>query len=143
MKYYMTPYRRMANLRRAFDRMHDDVWAAPSNRVSGVHVPLNVEVEDDAYVITALLPGLSSEDVDIQVLDDSISIQGEFKYEVDNEEVSYLRREIPAGSFRRVIRFPLALDAEQAEALIENGVLKLRVPQAESVRPKTIEVKAK
>ncbi len=142
MKYYLTPYRRIANLRRAFDRTYDDAWAAPRSHAASVHIPLNVVVEDDAYVITALLPGLNSEDVDIRVLDDSISIQGEFKPYGD-EDVSYVRREIPTGSFRRVIRFPLALDADKAEAVIEHGVLNLRVPQAESVRPKTIEVKAK
>ncbi len=142
MNYYLTPYRRIANARRAFDRRNDEVWAGSSNRTSSVHIPLNVVVEDEAYVITALLPGLSSEDVDIQILDESISIQGEFEAH-EAEEKSYVRREIPAGSFRRVIRFPLALDAEKAEAVMENGVLNIRVPKAESVRPKSIEVKVK
>lgn len=134
MTYYMTPYRQMVRMLDAF---------SPTPRPNtNVHIPVNVQVEDEAYVITALLPGLESEDVSIQVLDDVVSIRGELK-PTASEEAKHLLKEIPTGEFRRVLRLPVALDPEKAEAEIINGILNLRVPKAETARPKTIEVKAK
>ncbi len=142
MAYYLTPFRRMANLNRAMDRMLSDNWAYPRNGQSSVYIPLNVEANDDAYEITALIPGLKSDDVHIQVLDDTITIHGELPALV-SEESDLLRREIPSGEFRRAIKLPVALDPEKSEATIEDGVLRLRVLKAETARPKTIEVKVK
>ncbi len=143
MAYYLTPFRRMANLNRMMDRrLSDDFWASPRNGQSSVYIPLNVEVSDDAYEITALIPGLKSEDVHIQVIDDTITIQGSLPTLV-SEEGDVLRREIPSGDFRRAIKLPVGLDPEKSEATIEDGVLRLRVLKAETARPKTIEVKVK
>lgn len=140
MAYYLSPVRRMANMNRVMDRMFDDFRTKGRFGSSMVQIPLNVEVDDDAYEIVALVPGLASEDVNIQILDDTITITGELKAE-ESEDTKSLLREIPTGSFRRVIRAPLALDPEKAEAVIKDGVLRLRVPKAETARPKTIEVK--
>jgi HSP20 family protein len=140
MAYYLSPIRRMANMNKVMDRMFDDFRTKSSYGNSTVQIPLNVEVDDDAYEITALVPGLASEDVNIQVLDDTITISGELKAE-ESDETKSLLHEIPTGSFRRVIRVPLALNPEQAEAAIKDGILRLRVPKAETARPKTIEVK--
>lgn len=97
---------------------------------------LNIRDEGEAYLLTALVPGLKAEDLTIQVLDDTISIEGEYR----QAEGEYLLNELPTGSFRRALRLPASLDAEKAEARIEDGVLSLRVPKAESARPKTIKV---
>ena len=139
MAYYLTPFRRMANLNR---RLSDEFLASPRNGQSSVYIPLNVEVSDDAYEITALIPGLKSDDVHIQVLNDTITIQGELPVLV-TESSDVLRREIPSGDFRRAIKLPVELDPEKSEATIEDGVLRLRVLKAETARPKTIEVKVK
>jgi HSP20 family protein len=69
-----------------------------------------------------------------------VSIQGEFKPKRDEKD-SYLLQEQPHGKFSRVLTLPYALDAANAEADVVNGVLTLRVPKAESARPKTIKVK--
>jgi HSP20 family protein len=143
MTYYLTPFNRMANLKRAMEHIHPEGFREiPRNMQSSVYIPLNVEVNDEAYVITALLPGLKSEDVHIQVLNNTITIQGELPMLV-LEESDLVRREIPSGDFRRAIKLPMALDPEKAEATIEDGVLHLRVLMAETERPKTIEVKVK
>ena len=140
MAYYLSPIRRMANMNQMMDRMFDDFRTKGRFGSSTVQIPLNVEVDDEAYEIVALVPGLASEDVNVQILDDTITISGELKAE-EAEETKSLLREIPTGSFRRVIRVPLAMDPEKADAAIKDGVLRLRVPKAETVRPKTIEVK--
>ncbi len=64
-------------------------------------------------------------------------LQGE-----ENEERDTLLRELSYGSFKRSLRFSEPLDAEKAEAQLENGLLKLRIPKSEEARPKTIKVKA-
>jgi HSP20 family protein len=102
-------------------------------------LPVNIRDEEDAYELTAFVPGLTAEQLNIQVLDDTLSIEGEYK----QEDSEYLVSELPAGTFRRTLRLPTELDAEKAEAKIENGLLVLRVPKAESARPKVIKVAAR
>lgn len=98
---------------------------------------INVQEEDDAYILSALVPGLKAEDLNIQVLEDVVRIDGEYKA----EENDYLVREIPSGSFTRTLRLPSVIDADQVEANIADGVLTLTLPKAESARPKKISIK--
>lgn len=105
-----------------------------------VYVPVNVKVEDDDFVITALMPGVKAEDLSIQILNETVTIQGELKDQAKDGD-TYLVRECPAGRFYRVIRLPEQLDPEKASADLTDGVLTLRVPKAEEARPKTIQVK--
>lgn len=107
-----------------------------------VNFPVDVKVENDDFVITALLPGVKADELDIQVVNDTVTIQGEFKVERD-ENSEFLLTERPSGRFSRELTFPMALDPTKAEAQVDNGVLTLRVPKAESARPKTIKVVAK
>jgi HSP20 family protein len=100
---------------------------------------INVQEQDDAYVLSALVPGLNAEDLNIQVLEDVLRIEGEYKA----DEQNYLVRELPGGSFTRTLRLPSVIDADHVEAKIADGVLTLTLPKAESARPKKITVKAK
>ena len=100
---------------------------------------VNVRDEEDAFVLSALVPGLKADDLNIQVLEDVVRIEGEFQA---NEE-DYLLRELPNGSFRRVLRMPSEIDANKVEAKITNGVLTLRLPKAESALPKKIKIAVK
>lgn len=103
--------------------------------------PLPVDVRDDgeAFILTAFVPGLKAEDLNIQIIDDALSIEGKF----GNQEGEYLLSELPAGDFRRTLRLPSPLDADKAVATIENGLLTLRVPRSEAARPKNIPVASK
>jgi HSP20 family protein len=100
---------------------------------------VDVREKDDAYILSALVPGLKADDLNIQILDDVVTIEGEFQA----DESEYLIRELPHGSFRRSLHLPAALDASKAEAKITDGVLTLRLTKAESARPKTIKVAVK
>jgi HSP20 family protein len=99
-------------------------------------LPVDVRDEDEAYVLTAFVPGLTAEELNIQVLDDTVSVEGEYKH----DENQYLLTELPSGVFQRTLRLPTALDADKAEAKIDNGVLTLRMPKSESARPKVIKI---
>ena len=119
------PYRRMARR-----------WAENHDQTLGINV--QEDAEGDAYILSALVPGLKSDELNIQVLDDVVHIQGEYKA----DESKYLVRELPNGSFTRTLRLPVAIDTEHVDANITDGVLTLRLPKAESARPKQIKIKA-
>lgn len=133
--------------------LHPYSYARPDRRVARRWMEsrepalgINVREEDEAYILSALVPGLKSEDLNIQVLDDVVRIEGEYMRSgpVDKaDENEYLVRELPNGPFTRTLRLPAAIQAESVEANIANGVLTLRLPKAESARPKKIQVKVK
>jgi HSP20 family protein len=102
---------------------------------------VDVQADDEAYVIKALVPGLEAEDLNIEIMNNTVAIRGEFK-EPEKEETRYLTCELPAGRFSRVITLPTALDPSKAEASLKNGVFILHVPKAEAHRPKVIKVNA-
>jgi len=131
MSYYVAPY--PYRLARHMARMAE---CQPSN---DFRLAVDVREDNDSYVINALTPGLKAEDLNIQILEDVVTIEGEFKA----DEQEYLLSELPHGSFRRTLRLPVAVEAEKAEAKIAGGVLTLRLPKAESARPKTIKVAVK
>jgi HSP20 family protein len=97
---------------------------------------VNVSEQDDAYILSALVPGLKAEDLDIQVLNDTVSIEGEYP----STDGQYLLNEFPGGSFRRALRLPSEIQADKIEAKIADGVLTLNLPKAESARPKRISI---
>lgn len=139
MTMYMTPYHR-PRLRRYVQG--DQIARNISNVHCDVHIPLDIIEEAEAYLIHATLPGLEAEDVEIEIVNDTLTLQGEFKQE-DDEEIQYLRRERPAGTFHRALRFGTKLEAGKADAQLENGILTLRVPKVAEALPKTIQVKTK
>jgi HSP20 family protein len=104
-----------------------------------MQLALNVKTSDDAYDIMALVPGLSADDLDIEVLNDTVTIRGEFKTDGD-DEAKYLVSELPDGHFSRVITLPTATNPDQVEASIKDGVLSLHIAKAEADRPKAIKV---
>ncbi len=125
--------------RSMIERMMSKEWPIVDSEVI---VPMNVREEQDAFVINALLPGIKAEDLNIKVVKESVTIQGEFKNDND-EKISYFIHEIPNGRFNRTLTLTEVLDSSKAEANIENGVLTLRVPKAEEAQPKIVKVVAK
>ncbi|HVN16530.1 MAG TPA: Hsp20/alpha crystallin family protein [Anaerolineales bacterium] len=129
MTFYAYPFPRYAARR----------WANVNRRAALGVLGVNIREEDDAYVLSAFVPGLKSDDLNIQVLDDVLRIEGEYK----DDEANYLLNELPSGSFSRTLRLPSAVEADQVEAHITDGILTLRLPKAESARPKKIKVNIK
>ena len=127
MTLYVQPYQYRRVARRLAEQSQQ-----PQYRALGV----NVSEQDDAYVLSALVPGLKAEDLNIQVLENVVSIEGEYHA----SETEYLLNELPSGSFRRALRLPTEIQAEMVEAKIADGVLTLNLPKAESARPKKINI---
>ncbi|MFO7944401.1 MAG: Hsp20/alpha crystallin family protein [Anaerolineales bacterium] len=129
----------MAMYIRPYRGQRSKIQRSPESVEREVQVPLNVRVEDDMYLVEMIVPGLKPDDLDIEILKNRIEIQGEFSK--PEEDVQYLREEIPLGKFRRVIKIPKMMEVDQSEANLEQGILTLRVPVAEEALPRTIEVR--
>ena len=119
------PYRRM---------MHR--WSQQPQESEYRSLGVNIREEDDAYVLSALVPGLKAEDLNIQVLENVVSIEGEYRA----DEAEYLLNELPHGNFRRALRMPAEIQADKVEAKITDGVLTLSLPKSESAKPKRISI---
>ena len=91
------------------------------------------------------MPGLSADDLQIEIMDDvlTLKIQPQVEEAEDHDETGrYLVREIHAGESVRRLCLPEPVDADKAEAKIENGLLTLRIPKAEEAKPRKIAVNA-
>jgi HSP20 family protein len=133
MTMYVAPYRRKIARRGARDRVAE---AARREKVLAV----DVKSDDEAYTISALLPGIEAEEVNVEILEKTVSISGEFKDIEDSEEEKYLVSELPVGRFNRELTLPTSLEPSMAEANLKNGVFTLRVPKVEQDRPKVIKI---
>jgi HSP20 family protein len=141
MTVYISPYRRMSTLRDAMNRLFEENINEPTVNEREMLLAVDVQTDEDSYIITALVPGLNADELNIEILNNTVTLRGEFKTtEIDGAK--YLMSELPAGRFSRVITLPTALDPAQTEASIHNGILHLRLPKAESHRPKTIKITA-
>ncbi len=137
--YYTFPHRRLSEMRQVMNRMMEEAMQEMAPQEREMRLAVDVLADDEGYTIRALVPGLRSEDLHVEVLNNTVSIRGEF-HPVESEDAKYLVSELPAGRFSRVLSLPTALDSSKAEASLNNGVLTMRVPKAEAHRPRTIKV---
>lgn len=138
------PFREMETFREAMDRMFDEPWRSRSGlwlqRSEGFPLALDVAEDDSDYIVKASMPGVDPDQVEITLTDNVLTIKGETKSEQDTEEKNYHVRERRFGSFMRSVTLPMPVDADKVEASHENGVLTLRLPKTEAVKPKRISV---
>jgi HSP20 family protein len=140
------PFSEMVTLRQAMDRLFEDSFVNPLTlRSYSGDAPapaLDVHETGDDIVVTAALPGLKAEDVDIIITGQTLSIRGEFKADEKVERSQYLYRERRHGSFHRQLQLPVRVQGDAANATFEDGLLMLTIPKAEEVKPRQIQVKA-
>ncbi|MBN2676853.1 MAG: Hsp20/alpha crystallin family protein [Anaerolineaceae bacterium] len=138
MTLYVNPVRRPSRRRMIEDMMRD--W--DEDYTVEITFPIDVKAETESFTIKALLPGVNPEDLDIQIVNEIVTIAGELKADREEGE-TYLLTERPSGRFHRVLTLPTPLNADKVEADLENGVLILVVPKAEEAKPHTIKIKQK
>ena len=97
----------------------------------------------DQFVLTADLPGLSEEDVKIEVSNRVLSISGERTTTTDETKGGYRRVERASGSFRRTLTLPEGVDGEAITASFDKGVLEIAIPKPEARKPRRIEIAPK
>ncbi|MDI3341773.1 MAG: Hsp20/alpha crystallin family protein [Sphaerobacter sp.] len=148
------PWSEFVSLREAMDQLIRESFIRPAEAIArvsglGMSIPIDVRDTDDAYIITASMPGVRPEDVNIQVTGETLQISGETREEREELKApegearhgTWLVRERRHGRFERTITLPSAVKADAAEAMLENGVLTLRLPKAEGARSRTIPIR--
>jgi len=145
---------RALEMERWFDRMIEDFWRRPfptllrperwwpAETGTMIRMPaVDVYEEKDDVVIKAEIPGLSKEDINVQVTDSTLMIKGEKKRDEEIKEDDYYRCERTFGSFTRAVALPSDVKADQVKASFKNGVLEVRLPRTEEAKKKAITVK--
>jgi HSP20 family protein len=102
--------------------------------------PMDLVEAEDHFVLKADLPGLSEEDVSIEIDDGSLKISGERKAEHEANERGWYRVERAFGSFARTLSLPEGVDAEAVSAHFENGVLEVTIPKPEQRKPRRVAI---
>ena len=103
---------------------------------------IDIHEEKDALVVSAELPGLKREEIEISLDGDVLSLKGERKFEKDEQNKKFHRVERSYGAFVRYFQLPTTIDPEKIEAKLADGVLTLRLPKKDVVKAKKIELKA-
>ena len=110
-------------------------------RSASVFPAMNAWTTDDEEVVTASLPGLNPDEVDLAIVNDVLTVSGERKDQAPEGAIRYHRRERVDGTFSRSIQLSFPVDSNKVTAAYENGVLTVRLPRAEADKPRKITVK--
>ena len=151
---YNTTVREFVSMADALNRMFDvqpydytrnggsnEAGNGSSQSQRTLRLPIDAQMTEDAFVLTAYLPGVDPEQVEITFEGEELRLRGTFPALAENGEL--LKRELFHGAFERRLTFNVPVNADAIEATYAHGVLTLRVPKAEAVKPKQIKVQAK
>jgi HSP20 family protein len=135
------PWPGLGDLRRRMDELFERAGGTSAlESRAGVFPPVNLYETGDSYVLTAELPGLRGEEIEITVERDRLTLRGERRIETP-QDASLHRLERRGGAFRRALQLPVAVDGDKVQAIYRNGVLTLRLPKAPEHQPRRVEVK--
>lgn len=138
MTLYINPMRRTGRQKMMDEMMRD--W--DEGNTAELIFPSDVKEDNESFTIKALLPGIHPDNLDIQIVNEIVTISGELT--ADREEgAQYLLTERPSGKFHRVISLPTPLDADKVEADLANGILTLQISKAEAAKPHANKIKQK
>ncbi len=132
-------WREMDRFQRDLNRLFDDY--SPSTHSAPSFPAANIWADAESVLITAEMPGMRGEDIDLNILEDNLTISGERPTENLPEGATYHRQERGFGKFARSVRLPYRVDAKKVKANFKNGILEVSLPRAEEDRPKKIAIK--
>ena len=140
-------------MEREMDRMMDDFWRHPfagiwdmsrrwPARTLGIEMPVvDIYEEKDEVVVKAEVPGLSKDDLSVNLSDSVLTIKGSKSREESISEDDYCRSERAFGSFSRCVELPAEVKEDQIKATFKNGVLEIRLPKTEESKKRVVKVK--
>jgi HSP20 family protein len=128
------------------ERIQRDMNRILSSSQRGVHSApgfpaVNIWTGEEGAVLTAEIPGVAPDELDISVVGDTLTLQGERKRPEIGENAQYHRQERGYGRFSRSVQLPFPIEVDQVEAHVDRGVLKMTLPRAEADKPKRISVR--
>lgn len=140
------PFRDLLSLQDRMNRIFEE--SLPRNKVfegsltTGVWSPaVDIYETEKAIILKVELPGLSKDDISIEIKDDNLTLRGERKFEKDIREENYHRIERSYGTFSRSFSLPKTINKNKVDATFKDGILEITIPKAEETRPKQIEIK--
>ena len=125
-----------------FDRLFNTLFTGQRNGGTAQRwvPPMDLVEADDHFVLKADLPGLSEDDVAIEVQDNVLTISGSRQAEHEGNEQGWYRLERSYGSFSRSLTLPDGVDADKVEARFDRGVLEVHIPKPEERKPRRISI---
>jgi HSP20 family protein len=137
------PFTRLSNLRDEIDRLFEaplSELSLASQVFSGWTPALDIHETGDQFSVTAELPGMKKEDIEITLHDGSLSISGERRSSEEHKDAEVYRTERFVGRFQRTVALPAPVAADKIKAQYKDGVLTVTIPKAEEAKPKRIDV---
>jgi HSP20 family protein len=138
-----SPLNSLVMLRRAVDDLFDDdlgrAWPVNGSPL----LRMDVYTTADEFVIEASMPGVNPDEAEITVEGNTLTISGETRSSRNDDEGAAVVREISRGRFTRTLALPAGLEPDKATASFEDGMLTLRIPKAEQVKPRQIKITTK
>ena len=143
------PFRDVVTLQDRMNRMFDQALSRTraddeEGLTASTWVPaVDIFETADSIVMKAELPGVSRENIDIQVRDNTLTLKGERKFEREVKDENYLRIERSYGAFQRAFSLSTVIQQDKIKAVFKDGVLEVTLPKAEEVKPKQVKVEVK
>ena len=137
------PFRNLNDIQGEMNRLFDSFFGRPATVAAAERMwaPLTdmYETKEDLFV-TFELPGVRVKDVNVSITGDMLTVKGERRLERDVQEQGYHRLERVYGKFERSMPLPIAVQADKVKATYRDGVLEIRLPKVEEVKPKEIKI---
>lgn len=135
------PLERLLSLQNELERYFErDLFNIPKTTGRGLFPPINLFEKDNGFTVTMELPGFSEKDINIEVVDKQVVVSGKRTVKVDNENITYHRKEREWGEFSRSFTLPDKVDSEKVKATLKNGILTIDIAKAKEVIPKQITI---
>ena len=132
------PFAEMRRMQSEMNRLFSGVGLATARDFP----PINIWLGDNSVVVTAELPGVTRDDVTLNLQDDVLTLEGKREPRHQQEDGNWQRRERSYGSFSRAVQLPFRIDPDKVQARFSNGVLEVELERLEGDRPKKIEIRA-
>ena len=139
---FWSPWREMHRLRRDMNRLLADSAGDLGQGGARSYPAMNAWTNENEAIVTAELPGINPEDIDISVVGDTLTVTGDRQPDELENGKTYHRRERRYGRFARSFRLPFDIEVDKVDAIFENGVLQISLPRAEADKPRKITVQA-
>lgn len=139
------PFREISNLQASINKLFDEnfrLFRAPEQGglVQGWMFPVDIKETADSIIINAEIPGLNREDIKISFADNQLTIRGERKKEIQEENERFLRLERSYGSFCRTFTLDVPVKPEEIKARYQDGLLEITLPKQDDIKPREITI---
>ena len=134
---------RVSDIQSEVNRLFDNFFGRPAASTGGGRAWLpsvDMYASKDDVVVSVELPGVSEKDVTVSITGDLLTIKGERRFENEVKEQDLLHVERTYGKFERMIQLPMAVQSDRVKATYRDGVLEIKLPKAEELKPKEIKI---